>query len=83
MTRKAYDGTDCGQDQAVDIETAVKLYTKASAGVAGFKNIGQLRAGYQADFIVLCDDLLSVPSEEIDKVCVAATYVGGEKVYEK
>ena len=83
VTRKAYDGTDCGQDQAVDIETAVKLYTKASAGVAGFKNIGQLRAGYQADFIVLCDDLLSVPSEEIDKVCVAATYVGGEKVYEK
>ena len=32
VTRKAYDGTDCGRNEAVDIETAVKLYTAEAAG---------------------------------------------------
>ena len=32
---KAYDGTDCGQDQKVDVETAVKLYTRESAKSGG------------------------------------------------
>ena len=31
VTRRAWDGTDCGRDQAVDIQTAVKLYTRESA----------------------------------------------------
>ena len=36
VTRTAADGTDCGKDQAVDIATAVKLYTKGAALAAVF-----------------------------------------------
>ena len=44
VTRKAWDGTDCGEDQAIDIETALILYTKESAEIAGFKGLGQLKS---------------------------------------
>lgn len=83
VTRKAYDGTDCGQDQKVDIETAIKLYTKSSAKVSGLKGVGELKPGYQADFIVLSEDILTVSPEEIDKVNVEETYISGEKIYER
>ena len=42
VTRKAYDNTDCGDDQIIDMKTAIILYTKKSAQIAGFKNLGQL-----------------------------------------
>ncbi len=42
VTRIAADRTDCGKENAVDIETAVKLYTKGAAMAAGFSDIGML-----------------------------------------
>ena len=66
----AADGTDCGKEQALDIETAVRLYTAGSAQAAGFKDIGMLRPGYHADFAVLSDDILEISPEDIDKVFV-------------
>ncbi len=83
VTRKAYDGTDCGQDQKVDIETAIKLYTKSGAKVSGLQGVGELKPGYHADFIVLSDDILAVSPEEIDKVNVEKTYISGEMIYER
>ena len=83
VTRKAWDGTDCGEDQAIDIETALILYTKESAEIAGFKGLGQLKEGYKADFLILDRDLLEVPTQEIDQVSVAETYIGGQCVYRK
>lgn len=83
VTRQAYDGTDCGKEQAIPIETAVCLYTKNAAKTAGFHDLGMIREGYKADFIVLSDDLLEVPAEDIDKVFVEQTYIDGELVYQK
>lgn len=83
VTRTAADGTDCGQQEAVDIETAVTLYTRGAALAAGFPDTGMLACGYRADFAVLSDDLLSVPSEDIDKVHVDETYISGECVYRR
>lgn len=83
VTRKAYDGTDCGQDQSVDIETAICLYTRESAQIAGFEKIGQLKAGYEADFIVLDQDILRIEPERIDEVSVEQTFISGEMVYRK
>ena len=57
---KAYDGTDCGQDQKVDVETAVKLYTRESAKAAGFRRIGQLKKGYKAHFAILDRNLFTI-----------------------
>ena len=81
VTRKAWDGTDCGEDQAIDIETALILYTKESAEIAGFKGLGQLKDGYKADFLILDRALLELSPKEIDQLSVAATDIGGLRVY--
>lgn len=83
VTRKAYDGTDCGQDEAIDVETAVKLYTRNAAVTTGLKNAGQLRPGFHADFVVLSDDILSCAPEAIDGIKIEETYIDGEKVYKR
>ena len=81
VTRRACNGTDCGADQAVDVQTAIRLYTKGAAEAAGFPDQGVLAPGYRADFAVLDRDILAIPSEEIDQVKVSETYIGGECVY--
>ena len=83
VTRTAADGTDCGRDQAVDAETAVKLYTAGAAQAAGFPDMGMLVPGYRADFAVLSDDILNIPPEKIDQIRVEETYIGGECVYRR
>lgn len=81
VTRRAADGTDCGREHAVDIRTAVTLYTKGAAQAAGFSGIGMLAPGYHADFAVLDRDILEIPAEEIDQVRVAETYMDGVCIY--
>ncbi|WP_391117652.1 amidohydrolase [Psychrobacillus sp. L3] len=81
VTRIAYDGTDVGQDQKVDVSTALTLYTKAAQEITRIPNVGQLKAGYHADFIVLDRDILTIPKDEIDDVRVERTYMGGNLVY--
>lgn len=83
VTRIAADGTDCGREQAVDIETAITLYTKGAAEAAGFPDIGMLAPGYHADFAVLDRDILEIPADDIDQVRVAETYVDGKCVYQR
>lgn len=81
VTRYACDGTDIGQDERLDIETAMILYTKESAEVSGFAGLGMLKPGYAADFAVLSDDLFTTDPMKIDEVRVEETYIGGERVY--
>ena len=83
VTRKAYDGTDCGQRHKVDIETAIRLYTAESAPMLGFEDVGMLKEGYAADFIILDRDILSIPSDDIDKVKVEETYIDGQQVFKR
>lgn len=83
VTRTAADGTDCGKDSAVDIRTAISLYTRGAAMAAGIPEIGMLKNGYHADFAVLSDDILEVSSDDIDKISVAETYIDGDCVYRK
>lgn len=37
VTRYAYDGTDCGRNNCIDIETAIQMYTREAAVNRGFK----------------------------------------------
>lgn len=83
VTRYAYDGTDIGQDERVDIETAIRLYTRESARIASFAKTGCLAPGYQADFIVLNEDILQIPPERIDEIKIEKTYIGGELRFER
>lgn len=83
VTRVTADGTDCGKEQAVDIRTAIILYTREAARAAGFPDTGMLVPGYHADFVVLDRDILSVPAEEITDVLVLETYADGRCVYRR
>ena len=74
VSRYAYGGTDFGQDQRVDIETAIRLYTAESAtwpvspGSASKKN-------YHADFIILSDDIPAVRKIRSTKSVMEQTYI--------
>lgn len=83
VTRTAFDGTDCGKEQAIDVETALKLYTRESARAAGFSGMGQIRAGYQADFVILDRDILEIPAQEFDQVKVMETWIRGAQVWKR
>ena len=83
VTRTAWDGTDCGPEHKVDIETAIQLYTREGARVAGFQEMGELKAGYHANFAILSEDIFAADPMKIDQIFVTATYVDGDKVYER
>ncbi len=81
VTRRAWDGTDLGQDQRITLEEALRLYTAESGPMMGFRDIGVLKEGYAADFVVLEEDIFGVPEDEISGVKVLSTYINGEKVF--
>ena len=59
-------------------------YTVSNA-YAGFQEnkLGQLKAGYLADLVVLKQDLFEIPAEEIKDITVNMTMVNGKIVYQK
>lgn len=83
VTRLAYDGTDTGQGQRVDVETAIALYTRAAQEITRIPYVGQLTPGYHADFIVLDQDIVEIDPMKIDEIQVLQTYLGGEIVFQK
>ena len=83
VTRKAYEGTDTGQDQTLSIEEAVKLYTEVPARITGLKNSGRLAPGYYGDFLILDRDIFEIEPDSIGQTEVEATYYRGEKVYQR
>ena len=83
VTRRAYDGTDIGQSERIDIETAVMLYTRNAAEVCGFSGLGRLAEGYSADFAVLSEDIFTADADRIDRIRVEETFIRGERVYQR
>ncbi|MFJ7826475.1 amidohydrolase [Psychrobacillus sp. NPDC096623] len=83
VTRVAYDGTDTGEAEKIDIETAIELYTRGAQQITRIPYTGQLKKEFEANFIVLNKDILEISAEEIDQVNVEETYVKGVLVYKK
>lgn len=70
-------------EQRLSMQEAVALYTTGSAYTSfeeGYK--GKLAPGYLADFLVLSEDLFTVPEERLLGVKVERTYVGGKLAFE-
>jgi len=42
---------------------------------------GSIVPGKLADFVILSDDFLTVPEDELEDMTALATYVGGKRVY--
>jgi len=85
LTRKGLDGKPDGgwiPDQTIDIETAVKGYTINGAWANFVEgNRGSLVPGKYADFVLLSDDLFSIPPDKIKDARALWTVVGGKDAY--
>jgi len=70
-------------EERITREQAIRLYTINNAFLMlGEKEKGSLEVGKLADFIVLQQDILTCPLNQVKSIQVAQTWVGGKKVYE-
>jgi hypothetical protein len=83
VLRKAYNGADIGQAEAITVAQAILLYTGRAQGLAPLERVGLLSPGYEGSFIVLDRDIFTIPAGEIDQVQVCETYIQGERVFQR
>jgi predicted amidohydrolase YtcJ len=82
VTRKAKDGTVVGADEKISREQALRIFTVNPAYATFEEKVkGSIEPGKLADFVVLSQDLLTVPDDQILSTHPLATYVGGRKVF--
>ncbi|MFL6557624.1 MAG: amidohydrolase, partial [Bacillus sp. (in: firmicutes)] len=77
VTRLAYNGADTGQEQRIDVATAIMRYTNAAQEITRIPRVGQLSVDYHADFIVLNQDIFQISPDKIEMIHVKETYMGG------
>lgn len=83
VTRKTLTGSVYGKDEAIDRETALRLYTIDSARVMFWEDrIGSLEPGKLADIAVLSDDYLGIDEDRIRDLTALLTIVGGKAVHD-
>jgi predicted amidohydrolase YtcJ len=71
-------------DQAMTLQEAFRCFTLDAAYAAHQENtLGSLEKGKWADFIVIDQDLFSVPAKDIHKTGVLQTWVAGRQVYQR
>ena len=85
-TRATLDGKRPGgwfPEQKLTVAEAIEAHTMGSA-YAEFQDSvkGSITPGKLADFVLLSEDLLSIPATELRTVHVIGTWVGGVRVYE-
>ena len=71
-------------DQAMTLTEALRCFT-LDAAYAGHqeKTLGSLEVGKQADFIVIDQDMFTMPQQDIHKIGVLQTWVAGRQVFQK
>jgi predicted amidohydrolase YtcJ len=85
VTRQTLDGQNPDgwvPEQKITVEEAVRAYTQGSAYAEFQENEkGTLAPGKLADFVVLSQDIFSLPPDQVTKARVEQTIVGGRVVY--
>jgi predicted amidohydrolase YtcJ len=84
VNRKSKGGIPIGPSQKISVIEALKLYT-TNAAYHQFDedNLGSLEVGKLADFVVLSDDILTVPIENIIDIEVDMTVIDGQVVFRR
>lgn len=81
VRRRAYTGAQFGQEAAITVPQAVLLYTARAAGVTALPGLGQLAEGYEGSFVVLDQDIFTIPVEQIAQTRVLQTWQAGKLVH--
>lgn len=69
-------------EQALTLEEALRAFTIDAAYAADQDTkIGALQSGYWADFILIDQDIFSMPKEDLWQVKVNQTFIAGKPVY--
>ncbi|HJU04888.1 MAG TPA: amidohydrolase, partial [Nitrospiraceae bacterium] len=88
VTRENPDGSFPGRklwgEQAVDLSTAIEIYTINAARAMGIDALaGSLQIGKSADIVVLDRNVFEIPADEISQTQVLTTYFEGEVVFQR
>jgi predicted amidohydrolase YtcJ len=76
------DGPALGEEQAIDLETALDMYTRNAARIMRLDDrTGTIETGKRADLIVLDRNLFSSPPTEINETRVVLTLIDGRVVH--
>jgi predicted amidohydrolase YtcJ len=85
VTRQDLNGQPPGgwlPDQRVSRIQALAGFTRGAAYAAFMENeVGTLKAGMRADFVILDGDLMTVPPRQIADLKPLSTWVDGKAVY--
>ena len=82
VTRKTKDGRVVGPEEKISREEALRVSTINYAYTTFEEKVkGSIEPGKLADFLILSDDVLTVPDDKILSIHPLATYVGGREVF--
>jgi predicted amidohydrolase YtcJ len=82
VTRTGWNGETWGANQKVSVEEALRINTLNGAYNSHEEAIkGSIAPGKLADFVVLADDIFTMPQDKIKDVQIVRTVVGGKTVY--
>jgi len=71
-------------EQILSMEEAIELYTLGAAYAEFMEGRkGMIKSGYLADIVIMNDDILTVPHDQIMKTPVDYTIVGGKVIYKR
>jgi predicted amidohydrolase YtcJ len=83
VVRSSHDGSKVGPRQAVDVETALSLFTNRAAYALGEEHLkGSIEPGKVADFVILPVDPMAVAIDELPQIPVEAVFVGGAEPWQ-
>jgi predicted amidohydrolase YtcJ len=82
VTRKSRTGEIVAADEKVSRIEALRLFTANNAYATFEEKVkGSIEPDKLADFVILSQDIMTVPDDKILGTHVLATYVGGRKVF--
>ena len=82
VLRQDIEGVVISKNEEITIAEALKAYTQDAADANGVGDkVGSISAGKFADFVVLDKNILETEAENLDKINILETYIGGKRVY--
>ena len=84
VTRKTSSGKVVGPEERISVMDALKVYTWNGAYLSKDEGkLGSIEKGKLADLVVIDQNILNIPVDQIKEITVVTTIVDGKIVYQK